>query len=226
MVSSRLTTAIFPFEKKGEEDTLSPMVGDAFLEAMSQRERFNIVARAADLEIILGEQKLSASDLADKSTALRLGKIVSAEMAIGGTVMETKKYLQIIARVLDTETSEVVFSTDVYGEDKDMAYFEYLMGGLAWKILKNFPMVEAKVVKVTDKAVVLDRGEDRSVKKNMRFLVYRPIGSEAGSEKPADAAGSLNEGKVAAVDKNTATVEITRKLKDNPIQVNDLAITK
>lgn len=45
--------------------------------------------------------------------------------------METKKYLQIIARVLDTETSEVVFSTGVYDEDKDMASFEYLMGGLA-----------------------------------------------------------------------------------------------
>ena len=227
-ISSRLQTAILPFQSKGDKGdvkTFTSIVPDSFLKALSDRNRFNIVARADDLKATLTELKLSTSDLADKSKALRLGKIVSAELVIGGTVMETSKFLQIYARIIDTETTEVI-STDVYGEEMDMEAFEYLIGGLAWKIMKSFPMIEGTVVKFDKKNVYLDRGAEKSVKNNMRFLIYRPVKIDTNADEPSGIVEMLREAKVSNVGPNISKMEIVRKLEDKPVRVNDLAITK
>ena len=136
-ISSRPATAVLPFQDKGDVDTFTSIVPDSLLNALSDRNRFNVVEREY-LEAILAEQKLSSSDLADKSKALRLRKIVSAELVIGGSVKETFKSLQIYAGVIDTETSEVVVSTDVYGEEMDIEAFEYLIGGACMENHEKF----------------------------------------------------------------------------------------
>lgn len=225
-ISARLATAVLPFQKKGDGNTFASIVSDSFLDALSNKNRFNIVARGYDLDAILAELKLSTSDLADKSKALKVGKIVSAELVIGGTVMETVKFLQIFARVIDTETSEVMVTTDVYGEEVDMEVFEYLIGGLAWKIMKNFPMIEGTVVKLDDKDIYLDCGKDKFVKKNMRFIIYRPIDAETGGEAHDGVVEMLREVKVSKVDQNVSRSKVVRELEDKPIHVSDLVISK
>ena len=224
-ISSRLATAVLPFQKKGDEDTFTSIVPDLFLHALSNKNRFDVVARD-DLEAILAELELSASDLADKSKALKVGKIVSAELVIGGTVMETSKFLQIFARVIDTETSEVMVTSDVYGEEVNMEVFEYLIGGLAWKIMNNFPMIEGIVLKFDDKDIYLDCGRDEFVKKNMRFIIYRTIDVERDGELHDDVVELLREVKVSKVDQNFSRSKVVRELVNKPIQVSDLVISK
>ncbi len=225
-VSSRLSTAILPFQLKGEKDTFASIIPDSFLDAINNKNRFNVVARNEDLESILIEHKLNMTDLVDKSKAIRVGKIVSAEIIIGGSVMETSKFLQIYARVIDTETSEVMVTTDVYGEEVDMEVFEYLIGGLTWKIMRSFPMIEGTVVKNDNQSVCLDVGEEQSVKKNMRFLIYRLVDVTTDTESPDGIIEMLREVKVSSVDRNISKSKIVHQFDDKPVRVSDFAITK
>lgn len=225
-ITSRLATAILPFQNLSKENTFSTIFSDSFLDTLFNLNRFNFLARADDLEAILAEQKLSTSDLADKSAALRLGKIVSAEIVIGGTVMETSKFMQIYARVIDTETTEIMVSTDVYGEEVDMETFKYLIDGLAWKIVKSFPMIEGMVVKFDKNNVYLDSGAEESVRKNMRFIIYRPVKVDTNTSESGDIAEMLCEAKVSNVGSNISKLEIVRQSEGKLIQLSDLAITK
>ncbi len=67
---------------------------------------------------------------------------------------------------------------------------------------------------------------EESVKKNMRFLIYRPVEIDANADSPSGIVEMLREVKVSSVGPNISKSEIVRKLEDKPIQVNDLAITK
>lgn len=226
--SSRLAAAILPFLESADPRDLTPIFGDSMVGALNELARFRITARGEVFKKIMQELKLSSSDLADKSTALKLGKVVSAEVVIAGAIKETATSMQIFARVIDTETAEVIIATDVYGEDKTVSGFRYLVGGLAWKIVNQFPMIEGMVVKVKGKNVFFDAGSEKNVKKNMRFIVYRKaeIDPELADLITEDIMEPLLEVKVKKVFKKVAQAEIIRTLGESPVQVKDLVITK
>lgn len=226
--NSRLVTAILPFQESADPRDLTPVFGDSLVAALNEHARFRIAARGEVFKKIMQELKLSTSDLADKSTALKLGKVVSAEVVISGTIKETAASMQIFVQVIDTETTEVIITTDVYGEDKTISGFRYLVGGLAWKIVNQFPMIEGMVIKVKGNDVYFDAGSEKNVKKNMRFIIYRKaeIDPELADLITEDIMEPLLEVKVKKVFKKVAQAEIIRTLGESPAKVKDLVITK
>ena len=60
------------------------------------------MGRERDFEVALSELKLSQTDLVDKTKALKLGRVVSAEGIITGTVTETANSIEVYARFIDT----------------------------------------------------------------------------------------------------------------------------
>jgi len=172
-VGSRLAIAVLPFEQKGEISTLGSFVYDGLVDALVNQARFNIVGRGRDLEIALSELKLSKTDLVDKTKALNIGRIVSAEGIITGTVTETLGSIEIYARFIDTETTTILAAKDVFEQDKSLPQLQFILRGLALKFEQSFPLLEGRVVKSEGNKVYIDRGSHSRMKREMRIIIFR-----------------------------------------------------
>ena len=68
---------------------------------------------------ILKEQKLGASDLADESTRLRLGRLLGARWMLFGHYIKFGAMWQIDLRVVNAETSQIIATGSVTGTHED-----------------------------------------------------------------------------------------------------------
>ena len=228
-LGSRMSLAILPFEIKGDPGMASALVYDNLIDAFVDQERFHIVTRGDELEAILREQKLSQTDLVDKSTAIRVGKLVAAESILMGTVQETKDTIEIYARLINTESSSVMEAKDVFSQDKSIPQLQYMTNGLALKLKHSFPLIEGMVIQVKGNQIYADFGSFKRIKKEMRFIVFQqgavikhPVtGKVLGSEtKELGVATVVNVFEDMSIGKLIADFEI------GDINVQDLVITK
>lgn len=72
------------------------------------------------LAAILREQRLSASDLSDPATRLRIGRIIGANFFIFGTYTILGDDVMLVARMDDVETSQIVKAEQVAGKADEM----------------------------------------------------------------------------------------------------------
>jgi TolB-like protein/tetratricopeptide (TPR) repeat protein len=167
----RLSLSVLPFEQNGAVSESSVSFQDRLIDSLVNQNRFRVVERAK-LEVILQEQKLSSTELIDKNTALRLGKLVAAQSIVTGSIIETGTGTEIVARLVDTETSEILASEDVYDEVKDPAALRGLAEGMAVKFHRAFPLLDGLVLQQKGTAIFTDLGQDK-IKLNRRLLVFR-----------------------------------------------------
>ncbi len=228
-MGSRMSLAILPFEIKGQAGIAGELVYDNLINAFVDQERFNIVTRGDELEAVLKEQKLSQTDLVDKKTAVRVGKLVAAESILMGTVHETQDTIEIYARLINTESSSILEAKDVFGQDKSVPQIQYLTNGLALKLKHSFPLIEGMVIQVKGNEIYADFGSFKRIKKEMRFIVFtqgevikHPVtGKVLGSDtKELGVATVVNVFEDMSIGKLIADFEI------GDIQVQDLVITK
>ncbi|MCP4716474.1 MAG: hypothetical protein GY868_15240, partial [Deltaproteobacteria bacterium] len=228
-IGSRMSVAILPFEIKGEASSAAEIVYDNLVSSFFNQDRFNIVSRGAELEAVLREQKLSKTDLVDKTKAIQIGRLVAAEGIITGSVRETKDSIEIYARFINTETSAVFESKDVYGQDKSMPQIQYLTNGLALKFKHSFPLIEGMVIKITGNKIYADFGTIQHIKKDMKFIVFRegeqivhPVtGKVLGSDSE-----ELGVATVTSVFEDMSLGKLTADFDPAQIKVKDLIITK
>jgi hypothetical protein len=124
------------------------------------------------LDVILEEQKLSRTKLFDNRTALKLGKLVAAQSVITGSIIETRTGIEVVARMIDTETSEILATEDVYGESKDLPALRLLADGMAVQFHREFPVVDGLIIAQKGDDIFTELGE-QVVKLRRRLLVYR-----------------------------------------------------
>ncbi|RLB92041.1 MAG: hypothetical protein DRH26_07085, partial [Deltaproteobacteria bacterium] len=170
-LSERLSLTVFPFERKGAVAQGGLSFQDNLIDNLINQNRFRIVERDK-LDIILNEQKLSRTKLIDKSTALKLGRLVAAQSIIAGSIIETGTGIEIVARLIDTETSEVLAAEDVYDEVKDLPALKSLAEGMSVKFHRDFPLMEGLILQKKGKYIFTDLGQG-SVKIQRRLIVYR-----------------------------------------------------
>lgn len=87
------------------------------------------------LEKLLTELKLGSSALADPATSLKLGKLLSAQIIITGSIMADDKGQAIMLRLVDTETTAVkkVVSVEIKGKTIERDAIKDLSGQIsAW----------------------------------------------------------------------------------------------
>ena len=228
-IGSRMSLAILPFEIKGQTSMASEVVYDNLIDAFIEQDRFHIVTRGAELEAVLREQKLSQTDLVDKGTAVRVGQLVAAEGIIMGTIRETADAIEIYARLVNTETSSIMEAKDVYSQDKDLSQIQYLTNGLALKLKHSFPLIEGLVIQTKGTNIYADFGSFKSIKKEMRFIVFRqgqqivhPVtGKVLGSETE-----ELGVATVVEVYEDMSIGKLIADFDPRKISVKDLVITK
>jgi TolB-like protein len=170
-LDQRMSLTVIPFEQKGEISVASISFQDNLIHSLIRRNRFRVVERQL-LETILQEQNLSRTKLIDRGTALKLGRLSAAQSIITGSIIESRKGIEIISRFIDTETSEILDTEDVYGEVKELQALKDLSEGLALKFHRRFPLVGGTVIQKKGKYIFTDMGEQK-IGIQKRLIVYR-----------------------------------------------------
>ncbi len=226
-LDSRMSISILPPERKGEGSIAGDTVFDGLISAFVHQKRFHLVERER-IEEILSELKLGQTELVEPGTASKIGKIVTADAILTGTVYETRNAIEIFTRLIDTETSNILDAHDVFDEDKSVHGMKRLMEGLALKYRQSFPLLEGMVIKKDGKVVLTNLGEDKLIRNNMGLILFRE-GDEITDPLSKTALGSepvlLGEAKVEKVYKEFSRAVIM-KGKQAKIKVRDRVITK
>ena len=170
-LDQRLSLSVMPFEQKGDISPASTSYQDNLIYALVNRNRFRVVERGL-LESILQEQKLSRTKLVDQDTALRLGRLAAAQSIITGSIVESRSGIEIIARFIDTETSEILDAEDIYSEAKDLTAFKLMADAMALKFHRKFPLVGGIIIDQKGRFIITDMGEEK-IGIQKRLIVYR-----------------------------------------------------
>jgi tetratricopeptide (TPR) repeat protein len=170
-LNQRMSLTVLPFEQKGSVNEVGLAFQDNLTHSLVNQNRFRVVERNL-LGKILEEQKLSQTKLIERSTALSVGRLAAAESIITGSIVETRQGIEAVARMLDTETSEIIATEDVYDESKDLEAVRSLAEGMAVKFHREFPLIGGTVIKTGEKFIFTDLGQDK-IKLQRRLIVYR-----------------------------------------------------
>ena len=175
------------------------------------------------------EQKLTREKLTDPEHSIRVGKLMSADAVLAAVIREDAKSIEIVARVISTETSEVLDVKDAFAEDKSSSSVKELMTDLAAKFATGFPVVEGMVVKASGKNVVMDVGDASNIKKNMTVIIFRK-GEEIKHPVTGKSLGfdtiKLAEGRVEDVQGAFSKVRLLDKPGGKEVRIKDMVITK
>jgi hypothetical protein len=172
-LGSRLTLTIYPFkEKKTSGEPIADYVQRFLSSAFVNQQRFNILERQ-ELNKLLEEQRLSQEKIFDQGTAVKLGRMMAAEAIILGDIVTTEGSVEIVGRMVDTETSLILAEKDVYWEGQIKAGFKDTLAGLALKFAQQFPLCEGSVINSKAKEVLFNLGSENAICPGMKFLAFR-----------------------------------------------------
>lgn len=198
------------------------------MEAELTREpvRFRLLERNEGWDFVLREQGLSVSDLADPSAALRIGKMVPAEMLLMGKVFNEAKGVTLYLKAVETGNGEVVFASDVYSADPDNNLDE-AVAGLVLKVEQGFPLITGEVLRREGAKVTLNIGQADGAAAKSRFLVLQP--PAAGGLTDAQVCkvdGQLVQLRLERVQQSTSTARIIPSGSDSVVKEGDHVYTR
>src|SRR2546430_11857637 len=117
-------------------------------------------------------RSLSKTELVNQATAIRVGRLVAAEAIMVGTVNETATSAEAWVHLINTETSTVLASKDIFDPAKVSGSARERMRELATKIRQDYPLVAGRVVSVVNRRVAVAFGIQKRVRVDMRVIVY------------------------------------------------------
>ena len=187
LLRERLRMSVLPFAQQGEITAAGVAFQDVFIQQLMMRNRFNIVDRTL-LDIILQEHKINRTDLIAPDTALRTGRLASADAFIKGSIIETRLGTEVISQMVDTETSEVLTVVDAFIETKSLADAKEAAEQLALKFHREFPLINGEIIDCRDQYVITNLGEEQ-LRAQRKILVieeqpilhpvtHHPLGSD------------------------------------------------
>ena len=134
------TIAVLYFDNSSiseDQEQLSPLckgLPAMMIQDISKAGNIRVVERDR-INFIVDELRLQQSDLTDKSTAVKMGKLVGAQtLLMGGFMKLDNKNFKIFGRLVSVETGEIIRAEEVSGKPDDI--FE-LQKELVFKILED-----------------------------------------------------------------------------------------
>jgi TolB-like protein len=228
IVGDRLSIAVLPFESKGLGNDLGSIdLLDKLITGFVNINRFKVIERAL-LEKILEEQKLGMSGIVDASTAAEIGKGIGVDAVVVGSVTRGSGALSIDARLIDTETAQIVTAKDAYSANISFQEISQMITQLAEKIKAELPVVNGYVIGTSDDKVTVDIGRANNIKKGMKCIVYRegaPIVHPVTGKVIAREIDELCEVQITEVFDVYSICKIIRMKKDVP-KIRDKIVTK
>jgi hypothetical protein len=107
--NSRIIIAVTKFKPIGVSDAVSEAVYEYVSSAVVKVNKYHVVERGL-LEKIVKEAAFSHSDLAERSTAVKLGKLLSASQVIVGKIIRLGSSYSISARLVNVINARIISS--------------------------------------------------------------------------------------------------------------------
>jgi TolB-like protein len=170
-LAERMSLTVLPFDQQEDLTTASDSFQDFLIDDLVNQDRFQVLERNK-LDIILREQKLSRTNLFDEKTALKVGRLVAAQCLVAGSIIQSRLGFEIIARMIDTETSDILAVVDVYDEVTKIGSLRSLSKGLAIKLHREFPLIDGLVIQKKDNSIFSNIGTGK-IKIHRRLIVFR-----------------------------------------------------
>jgi len=92
---------------------------------------------------------------------------------LSGRIYETRKGIEIAARMIDRKTSEILTTEDVYAETGSSRTVNDLAGELCDKLFRAFPLVTGEIHEIVSRKIRIRTGENR-LKTGWPLIIYRP----------------------------------------------------
>jgi len=185
-VTHRMALAMPKCIKIGQVDPATADLAFTLLDqAFISGRRFNMPARGTDLQPVLDELALSSTIFVDPDTVQRKGRLVGADAVLLVSVTEWNDQVSILTRLINTETgTQMAEDTvpDVFAEGKSIGILRDRMQILADRYAMAFPLLKGSVVAVRGNDVVTNVGGAEGLKEQMKFHVYKELGSIADPE--------------------------------------------
>jgi len=178
----RLATVMTPVLSPSHSYPLEQIRHLVEKELLREPIRLFLLDRDQGWKQVQDEIRLCISDVADSRAAVRIGKLLPADLTLMGMLLPQPGGATIYAALMDTETGELLFHEDVYSESI-MDELDSVTRGLALKIEQRFPVVTGTVSASGGKRNSIDVGSEKGIWPGMRFLVL------PGNEEREDEAG-------------------------------------
>jgi hypothetical protein len=226
-INSRMSMSMLPFYQEEQFKEIGPVAYENLLTAIVDQERFSMVDRSR-IEAVLNEMRLSAEGLTDQTTTIKVGKLTAAEGIIMGLVRETPSSIEVYARLVDVESSEILMEKDAFHEDKSLSNLQFLMQGLALKLKNGFPILEGQILSQQGDSFTINLGSNHLIKPGMRVIVFKEekmIQPETGMVLGIETE-QLAEAKVVEVYDRMSKIEPIKDKITAPVVAKNLIITK
>jgi len=187
-LSERMRLSLLPMRPEACRADRVRLLEEGLRIAFVRQGRFDLVERAR-LEEVLRERRISAEGLAGPRAAARVGRVAAADGMVMGWATETPGDIEVVTRLIDVETSEILLTVDAYGQDKRPAALEEMMEGLAHRYRQRLPLVEGTVVRCERERCYLDAGADAGLRPGQKLYFFRPGRADRGGHGccPGDA---------------------------------------
>jgi len=187
-IKERLKLAHFPFpcnQVSRAPCHISSELYPQLYEKLIERQRFQVMEQKLVNQLLdttrQCEKKVTENcmtKVADQLTAKGKWKKTFANAIFAGTVIERKNNLgnvsvEISGRIVDNSNREIITSIDVYAENLDQDKFKQLSQNFAVELADAFPLVDAKINKMTNNDLVLEMTENERVWTMMPLLIYQ-----------------------------------------------------
>ena len=166
--SKPLSIAFLDISGTGVSDAQQDFILNQTAEGLRQTQRYSIVEREI-IDKLLDELNLSTSALADPATALKLGKILSVNLIVTGSMAIQEDEWLVNLRFIETETTEVKCSVSVLAQEGGSnKVVSELRQGIDDKLSVEYPL-QGKITSVSEKTAAMNIGQLSGVKQGMMF---------------------------------------------------------
>lgn len=134
--------------------------------------RISVVEREM-IDKLLAELKLGSSELADPETALKLGKLLSARLAVTGSLVQVPNGVRLSLRMIDPETSaiKITYADEISANKSLTLLAEQTAKALSERIKEEYPL-RGKIAAVEEEgAVIVNLGSRHGIKQGARLKV-------------------------------------------------------
>ena len=168
----RLTAGLPPFISQG-----NPWAGQArdfFNQELSRTPvRFRVMERDEGWDNSLRELGLSVDELSDSRAALKIGKLLPAELLFVGETLNQGNGVTVQVRAVDPTDGNIVYIADVYAENPDIE-LAYQLNGLFLKVAHRFPLLDGSILEIDGKNACINVGASQGMRVGSKFIVLVP----------------------------------------------------
>ncbi|MBK8395910.1 MAG: hypothetical protein IPL26_11820 [Leptospiraceae bacterium] len=105
------TIAVLPFETN-KKDTTNIVVLEKLTHELVKSGTYQVIERSK-IDSVLKEQSLLLSGIISEDVSIKIGKLLSADGVVVGSIIEENQYTTIITRIVDTESGKIWSSSRV-----------------------------------------------------------------------------------------------------------------